>query len=292
MSRADPVPDPLAVPSPAQQRLLDAWLPGAEVVHDHSWGLTERAVLEVAHAGRRYIVKAGGPRDHHMDREIHAHRNWLEPWTSRGRAPRLVHADAEARLLVTAHLPGRLVLDSEHVDDPETYRQAGELLSLLHVQGVAVEDPDHEARENRRSLSWLDGPHRIAPAVAARLRSLVASWPTPATTLVPTHGDWQPRNWLVDDAGVVSIIDFGRAALRPAMTDLSRLHVQQFRGRPELERAFLDGYGADPREPDAWHRTLVREAVSTAAWAHQVRDEEFEAQGLRMVDDALATVSG
>ena len=286
------VPAPRDLPSAAQQRLLDAWLPGAEVVHDHSWGLTERAVLEVTQAGQRYIVKAGGSGDHHMDREIHAHRTWLNPWTSRGRAPRLVHADVGEHLLVTAHLPGRLVLDSEHVDDPETYRQAGELLALLHDQGVAVEDPDHEARENRRCLAWLETPHRIAPAVQERLRSIVATWPTPVTTLVPTHGDWQPRNWLVDDHGVVSVIDLGRAALRPAMTDLSRLHVQQFRGHPELEQAFLDGYGADPREPEAWHRTLVREAVSTAAWAHQVGDEEFEAQGLRMVDDALATISG
>jgi len=276
-----------SLPSAEQQHLLDAWLPGAEVVRDHSWGQVERSVLEVTHEGRRYIVKAGGRGDHHMAREIHAHLLWLEPWTVLGRAPRLVHADVAAHLLVTIHLPGRLVLDTDHAHDPATYRQAGELLALLHGQDAAT-DPDHEARENRKTLAWLDSPHRIAPRTEERLRALIASWPTPAATLVPTHGDWQPRNWLVDEDGVVSVIDFGRAALRPAMTDLARLEAQQFRGHPELERAFLDGYGADPRGPGAWQRTLVREAVSTAAWAHQVGDEEFEAQGLRMVDDALA----
>ena len=32
----------------------------------------------------------------------------------------------------------------------------------------------------------------------------------------------------------------------------------------------------------------VAEAVGTAAWAFQVGDEPFEAQGLRMLTDALA----
>ena len=105
--------------------------------------------------------------------------------------------------------------------------------------------------------------------------------------LVPTHGDWQPRNWLVHD-GVVSVIDLGRADLRPAMTDLTRLAAQDFRRDPRLEAAFLEGYGSDPREPSAWHRTRLREAVGTAVWAHQVGDEAFEAQGHRMIEDALA----
>ena len=104
---------------------------------------------------------------------------------------------------------------------------------------------------------------------------------------MPTHGDWQPRNWLVHE-GVISVIDFGRAALRPAMSDFSRLTAQDFRRDAALEAAFLDGYGSDPREPGAWHRTLVREAISTAVWAHQVGDVAFEAQGHRMIADALA----
>jgi Ser/Thr protein kinase RdoA (MazF antagonist) len=104
--------------------------------------------------------------------------------------------------------------------------------------------------------------------------------------LVPTHGDWQPRNWLWDD-GVVRVIDLGRADLRPAASDLVRLAAQQWRGRPELEEAFLEGYGGDPREPGAWHRLRVAEAVGTAVWAHGVGDEAFEQQGHRMIADVL-----
>ena len=103
---------------------------------------------------------------------------------------------------------------------------------------------------------------------------------------MPTHGDWQPRNWLIHQ-GVVGIIDFGRADLRPAYTDLARLAAQQFQSAPALESAFLDGYGGDPREPDTWHRAQLREAVNTAVWAHQVGETAFEQQGHRMIATAL-----
>ncbi|QSB13414.1 phosphotransferase [Natronosporangium hydrolyticum] len=274
-----------------QQERLAQWLPGATVARDHSWGLVATTVLEVTHAGARFIVKAGGDDDHHIERELHAHRHWLRPWTGVGRAPALAHGDAEAKLIVTQYLPGELVLGGEHADDPAIYRQAGELLALLHTQ-LAIIDDEYEQRMNDRSLRWLDGPHRIEAAVVRRLRAEIATWPTPPAALVPTHGDWQPRNWLIHD-GVVSVIDFGRAALRLPDTDFARLAVQDFRRDPALEQAFLAGYGADPRradprQPDAWRRTLVREAIGTAAWAYQVGDERFEAQGHRMIADALA----
>ena len=250
--------------SPRQRALLDQWLPGATVERDHGWGLVATTVLEVTQAGSRFIVKAGGESDHHIERELEAHRNWLGPWTSRGRAPVLEHADAQA-----------------------TYRQAGELLALLHSQTAATDD-DYESRENRKSLALLDAAHRIAPPTVERLRAEIASWPAPAAALVPTHGDWQPRNWLIHN-DIVSVIDFGRAAMRPAWTDLARLTAQDFRRDPNLEAAFLDGYGTDPREPGAWHRTLVREAIGTATWAYRVGAEAFEAQGHRMIDEALST---
>lgn len=269
-----------------QRALVDQWLPGASVERDHGWGLVETTVLEMTHAGSRYIVKAGGDSDHHIERELHAHLHWLDPWTSRGRAPALAHGDAAAKLVVTRYLPGELVLGTGYADDPATYRQAGELLAEFHAQ-TTMSDEDYEKRENERSLTWLSGPHRIAPATVERLRAEIASWPTPAARLVPTHGDWHPRNWLVHN-DVVSVIDFGRAAMRPALTDFARLAAQEFRRDPKLEAAFLDGYGTDPREPHAWHRTRVREAIVTAVWAYQVRAEAYEAQGHRMIAEALS----
>ncbi|WP_265446945.1 phosphotransferase [Flexivirga meconopsidis] len=268
-----------------QRELLDAWLPGYAVVADHTWGLDDRVVLEIAQSGRRFIVKAGGEAEKHIAREIHAHREWVPIWAVTGHAPKLVHADAAAKLLVTAHLPGRLVLDSPAQDDPECYRQAGRLLAQFHGQHQGIDD-DYLATAHDRMVHWLDADHRIAPETVERLRDAMRDWPTGPAPVVPTHGDWQPRNWLVD-GGQVRIIDFGRAELRPAATDFARLARQDVERSPALEQAFFEGYGVDPREPDAWRRMLLHEAVGSAVWAYQVGDEDFEAQGHRMIGQAL-----
>jgi hypothetical protein len=87
---------------------------------------------------------------------------------------------------------------------------------------------------------------------------------------------------------VLAVIDFGRADLRSAESDFARLVAQQFRRDPALEVAFFEGYGERPGDPESWRRVEVREAIGTAAWAHQVGDAEFERQGLRMIEDVLA----
>ncbi|HET6984966.1 MAG TPA: aminoglycoside phosphotransferase family protein, partial [Kribbella sp.] len=157
-----------------QRDLLQEWLPAAEVETDHSWGLVGTVVLELRAGGERYIAKAGDATDHHLARELRAHRTWLEPWTSRGRAPLLVRADDDAKLILTRFLPGELVEGTAAEWNPETYRQAGELLAEFHGQ-LAVPDADYEARENRRTLDYLRKPHTIAPELAAQLRSEVES---------------------------------------------------------------------------------------------------------------------
>lgn len=269
-----------------QQRLVDAWLPGAELVEDLSWGLVDTTVLRLRRQGEEYVVKAAGPGNHHIRREIAAHRQWLRPWNAAGRAPRLVHCDEAANLLLTTFLPGELVEGSDAESEPDVYRQAGQLLAVLHGQAERL-DLEHEAALDAKALTWLDRPHRIAPDVEAQLRERLAAHPGEPAWLVPTHGDWQPRNWLVD-SGRVLAIDLGRADWRTPETDLARLAVQQFLGRPDLEAAFVEGYGADPRHHPRWPRVQLREAIGTAAWAFQVGDEAFEAQGHRMIAAVLA----
>src|SRR5699024_4216021 len=143
---------------------LEEWLPAATLVHDHSWPGAPRTVLQVQHRDQFFIIKAGAPDDGHMDREITAHQRWLGPWTAAGRAPAAVHSDAALRLLVTQYLPGRLVLDSTHQDEPALYEQAGALLATLHEQESVI-DAEDEARQSARAVRWLDGPHRIAPQI-------------------------------------------------------------------------------------------------------------------------------
>ncbi len=138
-----------------QRDLLDAWMPGATVMRDHSWGLVGTVVLELEHEGSKYIAKAGDASDLHIAREINAHREWLTPWTSRQRAPELVYADVDVKLLACRYLEGGLVQGSDHEWRPETYRKAGALLADLHDQ-FSCEDPEFEARQKIKALRWLD----------------------------------------------------------------------------------------------------------------------------------------
>ena len=276
------VPPRLSV---TQLSLLRAWFPQMTVVDDLSWGLVDTVVLHVRARGRDVIVKAGGPDNHHIGREIAAHRAWVGCLAEIERGPRLLRADKTANVLVTTYVEGQLVLGADAEWLADTYAQAGELLARFHCQ-ASREDKDYERVANAETLQWLDRPHRIAPDVEAQLRAEIKALPSPTVTLVPTHGDWQPRNWL-HHRGAVKVIDFGRADWRPADSDFGRLANQQFLGRPDLDAAHIDGYGSDPREPSAWRRTRLRDAVGTACWAHQVGDAGFEAQGHRMIADVL-----
>lgn len=270
-----------------QHDLVLGWLGEPELVSEHGWGLVDTVVLRVRAGGRDLTVKAAGPGNHHVGRELDAHERWTGPLLDGERAPLLVHADRGANVLVATWLPGELAQDGPAQHDPEVHRQAGALLALLHQQDSRLDD-GWEAAQRTRVLTWLGREHRIPEEQEARMRELVAGWPDEPAVVVPTHGDYQARNWLWDD-GTVRVIDFGRAAWRPAATDLGRLATREWLERPELEAAFLEGYGEDPRETDAaaWSRMQVAEAVGTAVWAYQVGDEPFEAQGLRMLTDSL-----
>ena len=261
--------------TPAQRDLLDRWLPGAELVCDrsdlHRAGTT---ALVLSSGDDRFLVKAAGEGVRHIDRELAAFRSWLTPWTEAGRAPSLVEADLDARIIVMTHLDGEPASSSEAIHDPEIYRQAGELLATFHGQ-ASVEDEDYEPELDERALGWLDGAG-LEAGLADRLRAEIASWPTPTTILVPTHGDWQPTSWVVD-AGTLGVVDSGRFGFRPALYDLSRLSAQDFARNDTFEKAFLEGYGSDPREPEAWHRLQVRDAISVAAWAHRTGHAEVAA---------------
>lgn len=270
--------------------LVESWLPDAVLIADLSWGLMDSVVLHLRAPEGDRIVKAGGPTNHHIARERTAHLGYTGPWVADKRAARLIRYDEMANLLLLDYLPGTLVQDTPAEHDTAVYRQAGAMLAAFHAQSERPDD-NYEARMNQKMLAWLDAPHRIAPETTARLRQALLESEAQPVVLVPTHGDWQPRNWLVDDR-FVRAIDFGRFDWRPAFTDFARLAVRQFARNPDLETAFLDGYGPDPRTPELWRILLLREAIGTAVWAYQVGDERFEQEGHRMIEQVLRSERG
>lgn len=269
--------------SDGQRARVDDWFPGHEVVADHSWGLVDTVVEHRRWSGGDVVVKAAGPSNHHIAREVAGREQFSSVWE--GRIGRLLHADLQQNVLAVEYLPGELAQDSDHSLDPDLHRQAGELIAAFHAQASRV-DVNHEAAMDAKALRWLEGPHRIRPEVERLGRDRIAAHDHPAATLVPTHGDWQERNWLVHE-GELYVIDLGRFDWRPPLVDLVRLSRNEWLRAPSLADHFLAGYGSDPREGAAWERANLREAIGTVCWAHQVGDTAFEARGITHLAECL-----
>ncbi|MCW4457584.1 phosphotransferase family protein [Microbacterium sp. MPKO10] len=270
----------------APARFVEQHLSAPVLVDDLSWGLVDTAVLWVRDGDRDVIVKTAGPGNHHIGREITANESYTSPLVGSNRTGRLIAADRTANTLILSYQHGNLIDGTVSEFDPDVYAQAGAVLRELHGQESRVDD-DYEIRVTDRAVRWLDGEHRIAPDVEAEARSILSSYRPMPITVVPTHGDWQPRNWLIDN-GWLRVIDFGRFAFRPPATDLCRIAEKQWRENPVLEDAFVAGFGRDPRDEFVWPMDLLREAIGTACWAFQVGDADFEEHGLRLLDEAIA----
>ena len=268
-----------------QRALLAKWMSDARLIADLSWRQTDTLVLHVRGAAGDRIVKAGGPDNHHIGRDSDGHLHAAEVWAANGHSSRMLHADRDARILLLEYLPGTLAFGTAAALDPAVHLRAGQLLRALHDEHQQ-ESQGVDAAATLRAVAWLDSPHAIDAVTEERLRGALAALPPREESLVPAHGDWQPRNWLVDGAEV-RVIDFGRFAFRPRATDFARMSVQEWRENPTCEAAFIEGYGYDPRHPEHWKLILLREAIGTAVWAHQVGDVDFEQQGHRMIADAL-----
>ncbi|ODT25742.1 MAG: aminoglycoside phosphotransferase [Microbacterium sp. SCN 69-37] len=256
-----------------------------DLVSDMSWGQVDTRVLRVMAGTEHFVVKAAGPSNHHIGREISAHETATGPLLSRDLCARLVGVARGSNILVTTFVRGELVEGTPAELSPEVQAQAGALLRAFHSQSARLDD-EYEARVTHQALQRLSQDHRIPYDIEDRAREILNGYSPHPILVVPTHGDWQPRNWVFDGTKV-RVIDFGRFDYRPAATDLCRLAVQQWRSMPSLEIAFMSGYVDDPRDPEVWGIDLLREAVGTAVWAHRVGDEPFEQQGQRMLREAL-----
>lgn len=243
---------------------------------------------------RRVVLKIHRTADKHR-REVAAYRRWgngLLP-----EAPRLLAVREEApAAIVLAHLPGRTDLPDGDPAAPAVHRAAGSWLARLHRQSAAGLDATPlDVAYRRRARGWLT---RAAAHLDATTLERAAAATERAVALladrvrVPCHRDFTPRNWLAERGRFVAAIDLEHARPDVPEIDLVRLASTAWLDRPELRRAFLEGYGlaggpADPAAP--WLPGLVvLEAVATVAWAAEHGDEACEARGRRALARCLA----
>jgi aminoglycoside/choline kinase family phosphotransferase len=243
---------------------------------------------------RRVVLKIHRTADKHR-REVAAYRRWGHALLPE--APRLLANREEApAAIVLSHLPGRTDLPDDDPAAPAVHRAAGAWLARLHRQSAAGLDAlPLDVAYRRRADGWLA---RAADHLDATTLDRAAAATDDAVPRlagrerVPCHRDFTPRNWLVERGRFVAAIDLEHARADVPEIDLVRLATATWPERPELLRAFLEGYRraggpADPAAP--WlPGLLVLEAVATVAWAAEHGDAAFEARGRRALARCLA----
>jgi Ser/Thr protein kinase RdoA (MazF antagonist) len=248
------------------------------LVADHSWSHGEATVLEVHDAGGTPWIVKRVRQPQAFEREVRALRDWA-PLLGDGRAPRLLTTRDEHSLLVMSRLPGRAGTASTAAE----YRQAGRLIRRLHDAEPATPDSDYPARATHDLDGWL---HKVPGVITSKevdfvRRQIALMDSMPPALAGPIHNDNQPRNWLCDVDATVRVIDFGKAKRDLRLRDLERMWQAEWRGRPDLRDAYLDGYGRPLTDAD--ERMLLCISAFTAAttilWARAHGGERFENHG-------------
>lgn len=256
------------------------------VQRDHSWPHGESKVLELRdRAGQRWIAKSSR-KQQLFQQEVTAYRSWTPSLGER--VPTMLSDDPSSHTIVVSFEAGAV----STVADADAHCQAGALIRRFHDAAPARPAPDFQQELSERLECTIRAAgQQFAKRDVDFVRGQVADLDGVAgLVLVPAHRDNQPRNWLVDDDGVVRLIDFGLSQWDVWVRDLVRLHQSDWQSRPELEEAFLDGYGKSPSADD--HQVLrsisAVTAILTVLWASDHGDRDFARLGWRALDLARA----
>lgn len=264
------------------------------LVADLSWPHGESLVVELETADGERIIGKAFRQDGKFDAEHHAYRRWvpsLEP-----HAPRLLAADTASQVLVISKLEAQAMSMVPGLDHIDVHRQAGALLARFHGAERRPRIAEYAALQQARLDTWVE---RAAPGVlhpdeiAFVDRQLEVLEDIDDPMAVPCHRDWQPRNWLVDRTGAVSVIDFEHARLGPWFEDLTRLWWAEWTEQPGLAEAFFDGYGRtlDADGHEAFMAISLLGHLITIVWAHEHGDDDYGAFARRCLAQAMHDTS-
>ncbi|MEU7006458.1 aminoglycoside phosphotransferase family protein [Streptomyces sp. NPDC046332] len=229
-------------------------LPGclAQVL-DVSWSRGDSRVWRVDSGTAAAFVKVS-PNPENFAREVrgydHAARSLAD-----GEAPRLLACDPGLRAILSSPLPGRVVrgLPLTSAEETRVHELAGRLLRRWHDHPVPTTGGERArilasvARQADEATACLEHTaHHLTDAQRALVQRVSRELPRLAEDLpiVFRHGDYSTRNWLWDSRrDTHSLIDFEKSDHGIAVEDFVWLCCAAWPPRPELEPAFLGGYG-------------------------------------------------
>jgi hypothetical protein len=244
-----------------------------QVISDKSWGHGATRVLELRQdSGATWFLKGHSQPDAY-GRELAAYRAWVPALGDH--APHLRAADDTLAALLLSAVPGEA--GSALGYEPGAQRQAGALLRRLH-DGATVPALDLAAAKLAELEGWIaraDG--LFEPAELDFARASVRGLAGHALVPLPSHGDYTPRNWLLDGERI-SVIDFEWARPDVWVADLVRLYCGAWREAPALGEAFLDGYGRQLSADDraVLHACAALTSVFHTVWARAHAETDHE----------------
>lgn len=265
-----------------------------EVRRDHSWATELSTVLEVRSAcGVRAIVKAHQSEQRYAT-ETYAYDRWVPAIADR--APTVLARDDDRRVLVLSLLPGETEPLLHDDAARQVHRDAGAVLRRFHEAEACPDDPEASDRRVRSYRRWVGrAPEGLLDAddLAFAETYVTVLGSLPAISMVPSHGDWSPRNWIVTGS-TVAVIDFERAERAWWTKDLERLWWRDWLARPDLREAFFDGYGRRPTETEeiAVVAASVLGHITTIVWGTQNGDLDFAERGRRALRGIRANRRG
>ncbi len=262
-------------------RLAEVLVGPCQLVADHSWANKRTRIVEITTPdGHAWFVKVFDAASHY-ERELHAYTHWVPAIADR--APTVRASDDAASVLVVSKLEGAVDPTLTGDDNVAMHRDAGRVLRRFHDAAAPSVDPNAVQRRIDAYRTWVEhAPEGLVdPGDLAFVEESVQILSSlPPLLVVPTHGDWQPRNWVVH-RGAVGVVDFELAEPAWWTRDLERLWWAEWLDHPELRDAFLDGYGRDLTDLDTTvlMASSALGAVTTIVWGERYGDPGFSEHG-------------
>jgi len=255
--------------------------------------------VEIGHAelGRHAVYASGNEivKFYGSDKGISAEARALAEYKysalarTRGvNAPRILrHGEAAGKhYTVSERLPGAPVPEGAGL---EIWREIGRLLGAFHAPVLQDGGPWLEkwlAHCLECAQTALKNPceERAARAIASAAEWLEEAACPPRFALLPMgacHGDFFPRNVLLESGHVSGVIDFELASEGNVELELSKLARSELSGRPERAATFRAGYQESAYlAPDFLSRLplyLVGEALFACSWSFRAVPDYFQA---------------